>query len=113
MARDGFKSGAYKAPEESSEGKRPPRGGKALREEGGFSDGEFGRGSTPYSRRHSGKHANGQPLSAHTATSGRGGGGAIGKGDAFKAHSEDLEHPGTHAEFEAMGGVDGGAGGNA
>lgn len=96
------------SPEERGAGKRPERGGRAAREEGGFSDGEFGRGSTPYKRSHSSK-PNGHSMADHEATSGRGGSGIFGKGDGFKSHAEDLEHPLSHAEFESLG-VDGGGG---
>jgi hypothetical protein len=99
------------SPEEHGSGKRPPRGGGGARHEGGFAEGQGGRGPNPYKKAHSGKHAGGQPLSVHEATAGRGGGGMIGKGDMHKDHSADVEHPGSHAEFEALGGTDGGAGG--
>lgn len=97
----------FKSPEESGEGQRPARGGRELREEGGFCDGEYGRGSTPYKRSHSSK-PDGHSLEAHDGTSGRGGSGIIGRGDGYKNHSEDIEHPATHAEFEALG-TDGGS----
>ena len=43
-------------------------------------------------------------LAPHLATAGRGGSGIIGKGDSFKGHAEDLEHPQSHgAEFEQLG----------
>lgn len=91
-----------KSPEEHGEGRRPKRGGAAEREEGGFREGEFGRGPTPYTRGHSGK-PNGHSLEAHEATSGRGGSGVIGKHDDFKGRSEDIEHPASHSEFENLG----------
>lgn len=97
-----------KSPEESGEGKRPARGGKTVRQEGGFVDGEYGRGSTPYRTSHS---ASPGTLRQHDGTSGRGGSGIIGKGDGFKNHAEDLEHPLSHKDFEELG-RDGG-GGNA
>ncbi len=99
------------SPEEFGEGTRPPRGGREARHEGGFAEGEHGRGPNPYRRGHSGPHVNGQSLDVHGGTSGRGGSGIIGKGDGHKGHSEDIEHPSSHEEFEALGGVDGGAGG--
>jgi hypothetical protein len=84
---------------------QPPRGGGAsARHEGGFAEGEHGRGPTPYSRKHSGKYAGGQSLEAHAATSGRGDGGSIGKADSHKGHSEDIEHPMSHSDFECLGG---------
>jgi hypothetical protein len=97
------------SPEEMGEGTRPARGGKESREEGGFMDGEFGRGSTPYSKsKHGGVEGK---LGAHHATAGRGGSGIIGKGDGFKGHSEDIEHPQSHREFEMLGqgGAEGGS----
>jgi hypothetical protein len=102
-----FKQGPMKSPEESGEGRRPGRGGREARREGGFEDGENGRGSTPYSRKHSAKPG-GYSIDSHDATSGRGGSGIIGGSDDFKGHKTDLEHPGTHAEFEALGTEDDG-----
>lgn len=102
-----FKKGAMKSPEESGEGKRPERGGAKERREGGFADGEMGRGSTPYLKSHSAKPGT---LAEHDATSGRGGSGIIGGGDSFKGHKEDLEHPSSHREFEDLG-TDRGSGG--
>ena len=104
--KDGL-SHDLESPEEHGEGKRPERGGESAREEGGFAEGEYGRGSTPYRRHHSGKHVDGQSMEAHTATSGRGGSGIIGGGDGFKGHKEDLEHPLSHEDFEGLGGDDG------
>lgn len=89
------------SPEEMGEGTRPARGGKQSREEGGFLDGEAGRGSTPYLKSKHGGMEGG--LAKHAATAGRGGSGIIGKGDSFKGHAEDLEHPQSHAEFESLG----------
>ena len=107
-----FKQGSKESPEEYGEGKRPARGGKMERQEGGFEDGEYGRGSTPYNRAKHSPHPGGHPLSAHVATAGRGGSGIIGRADDFKGHSSDLEHPASHAEFEALGTEDdGGVGG--
>ena len=91
------------SPEEHGEGHpRPPRGGKAAREEGGFEEGTFGRGPTPYTKSHSPK-ANGHSISTHMSDSGRGGSGIIGKGDSFKGHSQDICHPESHGEFEGLG----------
>lgn len=90
----------YKSPEEGITEKRPTRGGKATREEGGFAEGEFGRGPTPYKKSHSAAPAS---LEDHEGTSGRGGPGVAGKGDGFKNRAEDLEHPQSHAEFEQLG----------
>jgi hypothetical protein len=95
-----FKKSSMKSPEEHGEGKRPARGGKEERREGGFADGEFGRGSTPYMKSHSAKPAS---LASHGATAGRGGSGVIGRGDDFKSHAPDLEHPDSHAAFERLG----------
>ena len=66
----------------------------------GFADGEYGRGSTPYKAGHS---ANRGTLEQHSARAGRGGTGVIGEGDHHKGHSEDIEHPQSHAEFERLG----------
>ncbi len=89
------------SPEEMGEGTRPARGGGAAREEGGFAEGEFGRGPTPYLKsKHGGIEGS---IAKHSATSGRGGSGIIGKGDSFKGHSQDLEHPASHREFEMLG----------
>ena len=71
----------------------------------GFADGTYGRGSTPYKSSHSSAKS-GHPIEKHTALSGRGGTGVIGKGDGHKTHSEDVAHPRSHAEFEALGAVD-------
>jgi hypothetical protein len=91
---------AKKSPEESGEGRRPERGGAKERREGGFADGEMGRGSTPYHKSHSAKQGT---IAQHDATSGRGGSGIIGGGDDFKGHKTDIEHPASHAEFEELG----------
>lgn len=99
---------SLKSPEEMGEGSRPARGGKESREEGGFMDGEYGRGSTPYLKsKHGGVEGS---IARHGATTGRGGSGIIGKGDSFKGHAEDLEHPQSHREFEMLGqgGAEGG-----
>ena len=88
------------SPEEHGEGPRPPRGGS--REEGGFAEGEAGRGPTPYKRSHSPK-PNGHSLEAHMATAGRGGSGIIGGADGNKGTKADLEHPQSHGDFEALG----------
>jgi hypothetical protein len=95
-----FKRSSKEAPEESGEGRRPERGGAKERREGGFADGEMGRGSTPYMKSHSGKRGT---LAEHAATAGRGGSGIIGGADDFHGHKTDLEHPGSHAEFEELG----------
>jgi len=99
------------SPEEHGEGRRPARGGREAREEGGFADGEHGRGSTPYNRRKHSAKPEGHSISAHEATSGRGGSGIIGKADGFKGHSEDIEHPMSHSDFEALGVEDDGMAG--
>jgi hypothetical protein len=89
------------SPEEMGEGSRPPRGGAGAREEGGFAEGEFGRGPTPYLKsKHGGIEGS---IAKHVATSGRGGSGIIGKGDSFKGHAQDIEHPQSHREFEMLG----------
>lgn len=95
-----FKKSRMESPEEGRESRRPARGGKSERREGGFEDGSHGRGPTPYKKSHSAKPAS---LDAHAASSGRGGGGIIGKADDFKGHTEDVDHPGSHAEFERLG----------
>jgi hypothetical protein len=95
-----FRKSRMTSPEESGEGARASRGGKPAREEGGFSDGEFGRGSTPYRKSHS---ASPGTLKQHDATAGRGASGIFGGADQHKSHSEDLEHPQSHAEFEELG----------
>lgn len=89
-----------KSPEEFGEGPRPPRGGNL--EEGGFSEGEGGRGPNPYKRSHSPK-PNGHSLEAHLATSGRGGSGIIGGADGNKGAKADVAHPESHGDFEALG----------
>jgi hypothetical protein len=99
MARDGL-SHDLESPEEHGEGKRPGRGGKTVRQEGGFVDGEYGRGSTPYRKSHG---AAAGTLNQHAGNSGRGGSGIIGGGDGFKGHKEDIEHPQSHSEFENLG----------
>ena len=100
---------AKKSPEESGEGKRPERTGKSREfDGGGFLEGDHGRGSTPYTKKHSAKPAS---LAAHAATSGRGGSGIVGGADDFKGHKSDIEHPGSHAEFEELGAEDSGSGG--
>lgn len=94
------------SPEESLRREHAPTGGKASRGEGGFSEGEHGRGPTPYLRGHS-KKPNGHPIEAHFADTGRGGSGVAGKGDDFKGrHTQDVEHPQSHSEFEALGASD-------
>jgi hypothetical protein len=109
MAKRGFGSLSKNltSPEEKGAGSRPERGGGGKRHEGGFAEGDYGRGPTPYKKAHSGKHAGGQSIGAHVATSGRGGSGIFGAGEQHKGHSPDLEHPSSHKEFEALGGDDG------
>lgn len=104
MARLPPRRSNLESPEEEGAGRKPPRGGETAREEGGFADGEYGRGSTPYKKSHSAPMGT---LENHSGTSGRGGSGIFGKSDQFKGHAKDLEHPCTHAEFERMGHDDG------
>ena len=92
------------SPEESGNSRQIKRGG-AGPFDSGFGEGEHGRGPSPYKLSHSAK-PNGHDHVKHWATSGRGGTGRIGKGDGFKARTEDVAHPKSHAEFEALG-VDG------
>ena len=89
-----------KSPEESGEGHKAVPRRSAGPFDSGFGEGEHGRGPSPYSTSHSIKPAS---MESHSATSGRGGTGRIGKGDSFKARTTDVEHPGTHGEFEALG----------
>lgn len=107
MARLPHGKSDLESPEEHGRGTHPGRGGGAAREEGGFAEGEFGRGPTPYEKRHSGRHAKGQSREAHAGTAGRGGAGFIGKNDSHKGHSQDIEHPQSHQDFETLGGDDG------
>jgi hypothetical protein len=96
-----FKKGPLESPEEHGEGKRPPRTGKSKEfDGGGFMEGDHGRGSTPYTKKHSAKPGT---LEEHGATSGRGGSGIIGGGDDFKGHKSDIDYPSSHAEFEELG----------
>jgi hypothetical protein len=96
-----FKKSRLEAPEEGKEGKRPGRKGKDKEwSGGGFREGSHGIGSTPYMKSHSAAPAS---LKSHDATSGRGGGGVIGKADDFKGHAKDLEHPDSHEAFERLG----------
>jgi hypothetical protein len=91
------------SPEERKMTEHLPKGGKESREEGGFAEGEMGRGPTPYLR---GKHSSkpeGFGTEVHMGTSGRGGPGRGGMGDDFKGHHKDVEHPQSHSEFEALG----------
>lgn len=81
---------------------KPPKGGAESRHEGGFAEGEYGRGPTPYKRSHSPK-AGGHSLEAHIGTAGRGDGGFTGGSEQNKGHVEDLRHPQSHGEFEALG----------
>ena len=90
-----------KSPEESGEGKRPPRGEKAKEfDGGGFTEGTHGRGSTPYMKSHSAKPGT---MDQHAATAGRGGSGIIGGADDFHGHKQDIEHPDSHSAFEELG----------
>lgn len=91
---------ARKSPEESGAEPRAKRGSSGPFE--GFSEGEHGRGPTPYKRSHSSK-PNGYSLGAHEATAGRGGPGVFGGSDGTKGHVQDYEHPQSHAEFENLG----------
>lgn len=90
-----------KSPEESGEGARPARGSSGPFE-GGFSEGQMGRGPTPYKKSHSPK-PNGHSMEAHLATSGRGDSGIIGGADGNKGPKEDLQHPQSHGAFESLG----------
>lgn len=91
------------SPEEHGEGHpRPPRGGSGKWDGGGFREGEGGRGPTPYTKSDSPKPG-GHSISTHMSDSGRGGSGIIGKGDSFKGHSQDIEHPCSHGDFEKLG----------
>lgn len=88
-----------KSKHEVRDGKAASRGGAAERHEGGFAEGEFGRGPTPYKKSHSAAPGT---LAQHAATSGRGAGGHYGK-EGNMGHAEDLCHPESHAEFEELG----------
>ena len=94
--------GKFKSPEESGRSAtRAPRGGAGREwDGGGFPEGQNGRGPTPYKKSHSAKPAS---LESHSATSGRGGEGQFGKADGFKGNAADIQHPGSHAEFEQLG----------
>lgn len=85
---------------ESAEGKKASRGGNSKRHEGGFAEGDYGRGPTPYAKSHS---ASPGTLAQHAATAGRGAAGIFGAGEQHKGHSADLGHPASHAEFEELG----------
>lgn len=67
---------------------------------GGFSEGEAGRGPTPYKKSHSAKPAS---LASHAATAGRGGVGVMGGADGNKGMKSDVSHPDSHAAFEQLG----------
>ena len=95
------------SPEEHGSGQRPKKGGAEIRHEGGFAEGEMGRGPTPYKKSHSVKPDSGQSRAAHMGTAGRGGSGIYGAGEQNKRHAPDIEHPASHKEWEAMGGDDG------
>lgn len=92
-----------KAPEESGHARKLPKGGAESRHEGGFREGEYGRGPTPYKRSQSHKGGSGMGTEAYMGPAGRGGGAIAGRGDSFKSHAEDVAHPGSHAEFERLG----------
>jgi len=81
-----------------SEGPSPRRGSSGPFE--GFSEGEHGRGPTPYKKSHSAKPGS---MAAHSATSGRGDSGVFGGRDGNKGSMQDYEHPQSHAEFESLG----------
>jgi len=89
-----------KSKHESRDGKAAPKGGESKRREGGFADGEMGRGSTPYKKSHSAAPGT---LSQHAATAGRGAGGIYGGSEQNKGHAADVEHPESHAAFEELG----------
>jgi hypothetical protein len=90
------------SPEEHGKGHPKVKRGSAAPFDSGFGEGEHGRGPSPYHLSHS-SHPQGHSADAHLAVKGRGGTGAIGKGDGFKARTEDVSHPKTHAEFENLG----------
>lgn len=73
--------------------------------EKGFSEGQNGRGPTPYRKSHSVKPAS---MAAHSATSGRGGPGVFGGADGNKGARSDISHPDSHAAFEQLGAGDSG-----
>ena len=91
-----------KSPEESGRSAtRAPRGDAGeVWDGGGFQEGTHGRGPTPYKKSHSAAPGS---LANHSATSGRGGEGQFGKGDGFKTHAPDIQHPSSHAEIEQLG----------
>ena len=91
---------AMKSKHEVSDGAAAPRGGGEKRKEGGFAEGDYGRGPTPYKKSHSVAPGT---LKQHEATAGRGAPGIYGKGDGFKTHAQDIEHPESHAAFEELG----------
>ncbi len=90
---------SLKSKHESHES-RPKKGGAAERHEGGFAEGEYGRGPTPYSKSHSAKPGT---FAQHKGTSGRGSGGIFGGADQNKGHAADIEHPADHCDFEELG----------
>jgi hypothetical protein len=92
-----------KAPEESRSSGKLPKGGAESRHEGGFREGEFGRGPTPYKLSHSHKNGAIRETGPYMGPAGRGGAGTVGKSDNFKQRSEDVEHPSSHAAFERLG----------
>lgn len=89
-----------KSKHESTDGKGAPKGGTSARKEGGFTEGEHGRGPTPYKKSHSAAPGT---LSQHSATSGRGAGGMYGGAEQNKTHAADVEHPQSHSAFEELG----------
>jgi hypothetical protein len=91
------------APEETGDARRVRKGGNESRHEGGFREGEYGRGPTPYKRGQSHRNGAGMSMDQYEGTSGRGGGGIAGRGDDFKQHASDVEHPQSHADFERLG----------
>jgi hypothetical protein len=102
MAKD--LDGDPKVGPEEGRGKRDASRRNAGPFDSGFSEGQHGRGPSPYRMGHSAAPGT---LRQHAATSGRGGTGRIGKGDGFKTRSEDIEHPTSHSEFEELGREDG------
>lgn len=90
------------AEERSGSAGHVPKGGSKSRHEGGFAEGEYGRGPMPYHGHMSGKK-NGHGTEGHVGSAGRGDGGITGKHDSFVGRSEDVKHPQSHDEFECLG----------
>lgn len=65
-----------------------------------FEEGKHGRGPTPYSTSMSRKPAG---FRSHSGESGRGAPGIHGEPEGRGAMSGDVEHPQSHAGFEALG----------